>query len=208
MTITIEQIKELREKTGAGILDCRKALEQANGDFKQAVDILTEKGLAKAAKRADRQASEGMVELYSHGSGRVGVMVEVNCETDFVARSPGFRGFAHELALQIAASAPQYIRAEDIPAEVLEHKRQTLRATTLEESQGKPESVIDRIVEGRLDKFKDEACLLRQVYIRDETLTVDKLLSQQVVATGENIVIRRFVRWELGEGLPSQAEAL
>ncbi len=205
MAISTEQIKELREKTGAGVLDCRKALEQANGDFQRAVEILTEKGLAKAAKRSDRKTPEGMLELYSHGSGRVGVMVEVNCETDFVARSPGFRNFAHELALQIAAGAPRYIRVEDIPPEVLEQKRQALRAAALEENQGKPAAVIERIVEGRLDKFKDEACLLRQAYIRDETLTVEKLLYQQIAATGENIVIRRFVRWELGEELPSDA---
>jgi elongation factor Ts len=207
MAISIEQIKELREKTGAGILDCRKALEQVDGDLKRAVDLLTEKGLAKAAKRAEKVASEGMLELYSHGNGRVGVMVEVNCETDFVARSPQFRSFAHELALQIAAGAPQYVRVDDIPADILEGKRQALRTTTLEESKGKPEAIIERIVEGRLDKYKDEACLLRQVYVRDDSMTVEKLLHQLVAATGENIVIRRFVRWELGEGNPAEAEA-
>jgi len=199
MAVTTEQIKELREATSAGILDCRKALEQAGGDFHKAVDFLREKGLATAAKRADREASEGMVELYSHGNGRVGVMVEVNCETDFVARSEAFRSFAHELALQIAAAAPRYIRAEDIPAEVLEHEREIARARTLEE--GKPEAAVDRIVEGRLEKFKDEVSLLRQPYIRDESITIEKLLLQNIASIGENIVIRRFVRWELGEGL-------
>lgn len=199
MAVTTEQIKELREATSAGILDCRKALEQAGGDFHKAVDFLREKGLATAAKRADREASEGMVELYSHGNGRVGVMVEVNCETDFVARSEAFRSFAHELALQIAAAAPRYIRAEDIPAEVLEHEREIARARTLEE--GKPEAAVDRIVEGRLEKFKDEVSLLRQPYIRDESITIEKLLLQNIASIGENLVIRRFVRWELGEGL-------
>jgi elongation factor Ts len=199
MAITTEQIKELREATSAGILDCRKALEQADGNFDRAVDILREKGLAKAAKRADREASEGVLELYSHGNGRVGVMVEVNCETDFVARSQQFRTFAHEVALQIAAAAPLYIRHEDIPAEVLEHERQIMRTRTLEESKGKPESVIDRIVEGRLEKYKDEVCLLRQTYIRDESITIEKLLAQNIGSIGENILIRRFVRWEVGE---------
>lgn len=197
MAITTEMIKELREATGAGVLDCRKALEQAGGDFEKAVDYLREKGLATAAKRADRQASDGVVELYSHGGGRVGVMVEVNCETDFVARSETFRTFAHEIALQVAAAAPRYIRPEEIPANVLEHEKDIARARAREE--GKPESVLDRIAEGRLEKFKDDACLLRQAYIRDDTITVEKLLLQNVAALGENIVIRRFVRWELGE---------
>lgn len=197
MAITTEQIKELRDLTGAGILDCRKALEQANGDLNQAVDFLRQKGLAKAAKRADKEASEGVVELYSHGSGRVGVMVEVNCETDFVGRSEQFRRFAHEVALQIAASAPRYVRVEDIPEDVLEKERQIAAGRAREE--GKPEAVISRIVDGRLDKFMQEVVLLRQVYIRDESLTIEKLIQELVVKTGENILIRRFARWELGE---------
>ena len=197
MAITIEQIKQLREETGAGVLDCRKVLEQANGDFARAVEILREKGLAKAAKRADRETFEGVLDLYTHGNGRVGVMVEINSETDFVARSQAFRTFAHEVALQIAAAAPRYIRPEDIPAEVLENEKQKARARALEE--GKAENVIDRIMEGRLAKFLDEACLLRQIYIRDENLTIEKLLHQNIAAIGENIVIRRFVRWEVGE---------
>ena len=197
MAITIEQIKQLREETGAGVLDCRKVLEQANGDFARAVEILREKGLAKAAKRADRETFEGVLDLYTHGNGRVGVMVEINSETDFVARSQAFRNFAHEVALQIAAAAPRYIRPEDIPAEVLENEKQKARARALEE--GKAENVIDRIMEGRLAKFLDEACLLRQIYIRDENLTIEKLLHQNIAAIGENIVIRRFVRWEVGE---------
>src|SRR5512147_202227 len=150
MAITTEQIKELREATGAGVLDCRKALEQADGDFDKAVDFLREKGLATAAKRSDRDASEGVVELYSHGKGRVGVMVEVNCETDFVARSAPFRTFAHEVALQIAASAPRYLRPEDIPEEVLEHEREIARNRAREE--GKPDTILPKIVEGRIEK--------------------------------------------------------
>jgi elongation factor Ts len=199
MAITTDQIKELREATGAGILDCRKALEQANGDFDKAVDYLREKGLATAAKRSDREANQGVVELYSHGAGRVGVIVEVNCETDFVARSEAFRKFAHEVALQIAAAAPKWIRAEDVPADVIEHEREIAKARAREE--GKPDAMLDRIVDGRIEKFKDEVVLLRQPYIRDETITIEKLLHQNVAAIGENVIIRRFQRWELGESL-------
>jgi elongation factor Ts len=199
MEITTEMIKELRAATNAGVLDCRKALTESNGDFQKAVDWLREKGVATAAKRADRAASNGTVELYAHGGGRVGVMVEVNCETDFVARSDPFRTFAHEIALQIAASAPHYITDAEIPAHVIAHESEIARKRAIEE--GKPESVAGKIVEGRLNKFKDEACLLRQVYIRDENLTVEKLLHQIIASTGENIIIRRFQRWELGEGI-------
>ncbi len=197
MEITIDMIKELRAATGAGVLDCRKALETTNGDFNKAVELLREKGLAQAARRAEREASEGVLELYSHGNGRVGVMVEVNSETDFVARSETFRKFAHEIALQIAAEAPRFIREEDIPAEVLEEERAKARQMALDE--GKPEPVIERIVSGRLEKFFNETCLLRQPYIRDETITVADLLNQTIASVGENIVIRRFVRWEVGE---------
>lgn len=199
MEITTEMIKELRAATNAGVLDCRKALIESNGDFDKAVDWLREKGMATAAKRADRVASNGVVELYSHGGGRVGVMVEVNCETDFVARSETFRNFAHEVALQIAAQSPQYISEAEIPESVLAHEAEIARKRALEE--GKPEAVAERIVEGRLNKFKDEVCLLRQTYIRDDQMTIENLLHQTIASTGENIVIRRFARWELGEGL-------
>jgi elongation factor Ts len=197
MEITTDMIKELRAATSAPVLDCRKALQEADGDFQKAVDYLREKGMATAAKRAGRVASNGTVELYSHGGGRVGVMVEVNCETDFVARSEQFRTLAHEIALQIAASAPKYIRAEEIPASELEHEKEIARARAKEE--GKPDNVIDKIVDGRLEKYKDEVCLLRQTYIRDENLTIEKLILQNVAAIGENVVVRRFQRWELGE---------
>jgi len=199
MEITADMVKELRAATGAGVLDCRKALQGSNGDFEKAVDFLREKGMATAAKRADREASNGVVELYSHGGGRVGVMVEVNCETDFVARSEQFRNMAHEMALQIAASAPKYIKAEEIPAAELDHEAEIARARAKEE--GKPDAVMEKIVEGRLEKFKDEVVLLRQPYIRDESITVEKLLLQTVAAIGENLVVRRFQRWELGEGV-------
>ncbi len=199
MEITTDMIKELRAATGAGVMDCRKALAESSGDFQKAVDWLREKAVQTAAKRADREASQGIIELYSHGGGRVGVMVEVNCETDFVARSEKFRELAHELALQIAASAPRYLKAEDIPADVLEHEAQIARDHAKEE--GKPENIVPKIVEGRLEKFKDEVVLARQTYIRDETLTVEKLILQAVGAIGENVIVRRFQRWELGESL-------
>jgi len=197
MEITTEMVKQLRESTGVGILDCRNALQEADGNLDKALDLLREKGLATAGKRAGREASEGVVELYSHGDGRVGVMVEVNCETDFVGRSEAFRKFAHEVALQIAASSPTYIREEDIPAEVLEHE--TAIATAKAKEDGKAEAIIPRIVEGSLKKFKDETVLLRQAYIRDENLTIEQLLNQTVASTGENIIIRRFSRFALGE---------
>lgn len=197
MAITLDQIKSLREETGAGVLDCRKALEQAKGDFTLAVDYLREKGLATAAKRADRETFEGVVEIYSHGNGRVGVMVEVNCETDFVARSETFRTLAHEFALQIAAAAPKYVSDKDIPQSELDSEADIARKRAKEE--GKSDEIIERIVEGRLEKLKNEICLLRQPYIRDDTITVEQLLMQNVAAIGENVNVRRFVRWELGE---------
>ncbi len=197
MAITTEMVKKLREATNAGVLDCRNALEQADGDFDKAVDHLREKGLAQAAKRASRVASEGVVELYSHGNGRVGVMIEVNCETDFVARSEAFRKLAHELALQIAASAPVCIREEDLLPEALEHEAEIAAVKAREE--GKPETIIPKIVDGYIEKYKNEVVLLRQTYIRDENTVIQDLVNQTVVSLGENIVIRRFVRWELGE---------
>jgi elongation factor Ts len=197
MEVTTDMIKELRAATGAGILDCRKALTEAGGDYQKAVDYLREKGLAMAAKRANREASEGIVELYSHGGGRVGVMVEVNCETDFVARSDDFRQFAHEVALQIAAAAPKYIAEEEIPADEFDHEADIARKRAEEE--GRPANVLEKIVEGRIQKFKDEVVLLRQAYIRDESLTIEKLLHENIAKIGENIIIRRFQRWELGE---------
>jgi elongation factor Ts len=198
MEITADMIKALRAETNAGVLDCRKALQEADGDFQKAVEWLREKGMATAASRADREASNGMVEIYSHGGGRVGVMVEVNCETDFVARSEQFRTLAHEIALQIAANSPRHIRADDIPPAEIERETEKARARGREE--GKSGTVMEKIVEGFLDKYKDEFCLLRQPYIRDDSITVEKLIMQNVAAIGENVIVRRFQRWELGEG--------
>jgi elongation factor Ts len=197
MTVSTELIKELRAATGVGILECRKALESAEGDFDRAVAILREKGLAKAAKRAGRDASEGVVELYSHGGGRVGVMVEVNCETDFVARSEMFRELAHEIALQIAAASPLYVTEDEIPEAALAVEREIAAKRAADE--GKPENIIPRIVDGRVEKFKEEVVLMRQPYIRDESLTIEALVKEKIGSLGENLVVRRFQRWELGE---------
>ena len=196
MEIAASQIKQLRETTGAGILDCRKALEQTQGDMDKAAAILREKGLAAAAKRADRVTKDGIIELYTHGGGRVGVMVEVNCETDFVARTEEFRHFAHEVALQIAASSPRWLDIANIPAEVVEQEKTDAAARA--KADGKPEPVIEKIVAGRLDKFYQDACLLQQPYIRDETIKVGDLIKQTIASTKENVTIRRFARWELG----------
>lgn len=197
MAITIDMIKELRESTGAGILECRKALENANGDMKAALDFLREKGLATAKKRSARAASEGVVEVYSHGGGRVGVLVELNCETDFVGRSEAFRNLAHEIALQVAATSPLYISESDIPAEVLEHEEKIASAKAREE--GKKEAIIPKIVEGSIKKYKDEFVLLNQSYVRDDSITVQDLINQNIASMGENVIVRRFARFALGE---------
>jgi elongation factor Ts len=199
MEISLDQIKKLRDATGSGILDVREALQNSEGDFDKAVDYLRQKGLAKAAKRSDRDASEGVIELYNHGDGRVGVMVEINCETDFVARSDDFRQFAHEVSLQIAAAAPRWVKAEQVPDEVIEREKEIARTRYKEE--GKPDNIIDKILEGMIEKFKAEFCLLQQAYIRDENLTIQELLHEKISSIGENIVIRRFERWERGESL-------
>ncbi len=197
MSIPAEDIKTLREKTGAGILDCRKALEEADGDIQKAIIVLREKGMADAEKRSDRETSNGILELYSHIGGRVGVMVEVNCETDFVARTDEFQELAHEIALQIAAMSPLWVSDEEVPEEIIATEQSIAKKRALDE--GKPENVIDRIVEGRVNKFLDETCLLRQEYIRDESKSVEELIKETIVSIGENIDIRRFVRWEVGE---------
>jgi len=199
MRIPAELVMQLRQRTGAGVLECRKALEEAQGELDRAEVILRERGLAKAASRADRVAQDGLVDLYSHGDGRLGVMVEVNCETDFVARTPEFRHFAHEIALQVAASAPRWLSSTEVPDEVLEQERQLARQQAIGE--GKPEKVIEQIVAGRLEKFLDDHCLLRQPYVRDEDKTINEMVQQMILSTGENVTIRRFQRWEVGEGL-------
>lgn len=195
--ISAQMVKELREATGAGILDCRKALMETGGDFEKAIAYLREKGLASAAKKAGREAKDGKVELYSHAGGRVGVMVEVNCETDFVARTEQFQAFAHDLALHIAATSPRYMDVADVPAEVLEAERTIARNRAKEE--GKPEKIWDKIADGRLEKFYQDVCLLKQPYVKDESKTIAELLKETISAIGENVIIRRFSRWELGE---------
>ena len=202
MEITTDMIKELRAATGAGILDCRKALTEADGDFQKAVDWLREKGMATAAKRADREASQGVVELYSHGGGRVGVMVEVNCETDFVAKNETFREFVKDITLHIAASHPIYIRRGEIPACIVEDERRVCAA----QIQGKPVRVAEKIIEGKLNKFYSTVCLLEQAFVKCPDLTIQELVNKQIARLGENIVIRRFVRYAVGEELSLKNE--
>lgn len=199
MNITTEMVKELRQATGSGVLDAKKALEATDGDFDKAANLLREKGAARAAKRADREAKDGIVELYAHHGNRVGVMLEVNCETDFVARNEQFTELAHNIALQIAAMSPRYVSIEDIPAAELEEEADILRKQALAE--GKPEAIVDKIVEGRIKKFHEEFCLLEQNYIKDDSRKIKDLITEVISATGENIKVRRFVRYELGEAL-------
>ncbi len=199
MAITTEMVKELRAATGAGVLEAKKALEQHNGDFDKAVDMLREKGAARAAKRADRSANEGIIELYAHPGNRVGVMLELNCETDFVARNDHFRELAHELALHIAASSPRFLTVDEVPAAELERELAVLKAQALAE--GKPEAIVDKIVTGRMTKFYEEFCLMEQPFIKDESVKIKDMLTDAIRITGENIVVRRFARYELGESL-------
>ncbi|MDX1688705.1 MAG: translation elongation factor Ts [Candidatus Promineifilaceae bacterium] len=199
MEVSIEQIRALREETGAGVLDAKNALIKAEGDFDEAVDALRQKGLAQAQKRADREANEGVIELYSHLGKRVGVMLELNSETDFVARNDQFQELAHDLALHIAAMDPRYVSREDVPEKDVEREMAVLRAQA--EKEGKPEHILDKIVSGRLDKFYKETVLLEQPFVKDESKTVEQLINENIGILGENIVLRRFVRYELGEAL-------
>ena len=199
MKVTTQMVKELREATGAGVLEAKKALEAVSGDFEKAVDILREKGAARAAKRSDREASEGVIEVYEHPGNRLGVILELNCETDFVARNEAFKELAHNLALQIAAMNPQYIRVEDVPAAEIERETDVLRKQALAE--GKPPEIAEKIVSGRIHKYYQEVCLLEQPYVRDDSVTIQDLITETIRKTGENIVVRRFSRFELGESL-------
>ncbi len=199
MAITTEMVKQLREATGAGVLDAKKALEQFDGDFNKAVDLLREKGAARAEKRADRTAKEGVIELYAHPGNRVGVMLELNCETDFVARNEQFRDLAHNLALHIAAAAPRYLRIEDVPAAELERETAVLKAQAMAE--GKPEAIAEKMVAGRMAKFYEEFCLLEQPFVKDEQIKIKDMLLDATRQTGENVIVRRFVRYALGESL-------
>ena len=198
MEISANMVKDLRQATGAGILDCKKALEQQDGDFDKAVDYLREKGLAKAANKVGRATKEGLIESYIHSGGRMGSMIEVTCETDFVARTPDFKELIHDLAMQVVASRPSYVRPEDVPAEVLEKEKAIYRVQLAEE--GKPPQVVDRIVEGKVKKFYEEVCLMNQPCIKDGDKTVEQMILEMIARLGENIVVRRFARFELGEG--------
>lgn len=198
--INSEQVKELRERTGAGIMDCKKALMEAGGDMEKAIVILREKGLAKAAKKVGRTAAEGIIDAYIHGEGRIGVLVEVNCETDFVARNEEFKSLVKDIAMQIAASNPKYISRDDVPQEVLEKEREILKAQALNE--GKPAHIVDKIVEGRLEKFFEENCLLEQPFIKDPDKKISELIMEKIALLGENITVTRFARFERGETAP------
>lgn len=199
MKITAQMVKELREATSAGILEAKKALEATDGDFDKAVDILREKGAARAAKRSGREANEGVIELYTHPGNRVGVILEINCETDFVARNEQFRALAHDIALHIAAMSPSYLTREEVPQDELDREAEVLRNQALAE--GKPEQIVEKIVSGRMNKFYEETVLMDQPFVKDDKMTIHELVTDSIRTTGENIKIRRFARYELGESL-------
>ncbi len=203
MEISIELVKDLRQRTGAGVIDCKAALQEAQGNMEAAIDYLRRKGLATAAKKAGRIATDGLVSSYIHAGGKMGVLVEINCETDFVAKTEDFQTFVKNIAMHIAAANPQYIRREEIPEEALERERAIYR--TQAQDSGKPQKVIDKIVEGKMERFYSEVCLLEQTYVRDSDLTIKELLDAMIAKIGENITIRRFARFQLGEGLSSQS---
>jgi elongation factor Ts len=197
-------IKDLRERTGAGMSDCKKALTEVSGDMEKAIDYLRAKGLAKAAKKAGREATEGLVVSYIHGGGRIGVLVEINCETDFVARNEDFQNFTKDVALQIAAMNPQFVRKDEVSADVIERERGVLLAKAKES--GKPEPVVQKMVEGQISKWMKEICLLDQAFVKDPDKTIDQVQQELISRIGENIKVRRFVRFELGEGLEKKKE--
>ena len=202
--ISAEQVKELRELTGAGMMECKKVLEEVDGNKEKAIELLRERGVVKAAKKAGRIAAEGLVESYIHGDGRIGVLVEVNIETDFAAKNPEFREFVKDVAMQIAATKPEYVRREDVPAEVIEKEQEVMKAQAMNE--GKPEAVAEKIVAGKIDKFFADVCLLEQDFIKDPEKTVQQVLTEKISNIGENITIRRFVRFERGEGIQKKEE--
>jgi elongation factor Ts len=203
MNITAGMVKELREKTGAGMLDCKKALTDVDGNIEKAIEILREKGLAAVAKKAGRIAAEGIVEAYIHG-GRIGVLVEVNSETDFVAKNEEFRTFVKDVAMQIAASNPQFVSRDDVPQDLIEKEKEILRKQALNE--GKPEKIVDKMVEGRIEKYFKDVCLLEQDFVKDPDMTVRQLLTDKIAKIGENLSIRRFARYEVGEGIEKKSE--
>lgn len=199
----MELIKDLRQRTGAGVVDCKVALHEAQGDMDKAIEHLRRKGLATAAKKAGRIATDGLVSSYIHAGGKIGVLVEVNCETDFVAKTEDFQSFVKNMAMQIAAANPQYVRREEVPQAELDKEKEIYRAQALESK--KPEKVIDKIVEGKLERFYSEVCLLEQTYVKDGDMTIKDVLDALIAKIGENIQIRRFTRFQLGEGLQSRS---
>ena len=202
--ITAEMVKQLRERTGSGMMDCKKALTETDGNMEKAIEYLREKGLAAAAKKAGRIAAEGLVESYIHGNGRIGVLVEVNIETDFAAANDNFKQLVKDIAMQIAAARPEYVRKEEVPADILETEMNILKAQARNEK--KPEKIIEKMVEGRIEKFYKEICLLEQPWIKDPDKTIKQLVTENIAAIGENISVRRFVRYERGEGLAKKEE--
>jgi elongation factor Ts len=201
--ITADMVKVLRESTGAGMMDCKKALTETNGDLEKAADFLREKGLAAAAKRSGRVAAEGLVEAYIHGNGRIGVLLELNCETDFVAKTDNFKALAKDIAMQIAASNPRYVRREEVPESELDHEREILKAQAINE--GKPVNIAEKMVQGRVEKYYKEICLLEQPFIKDPDKTVSAIITDAIAKIGENISIRRFTRYQLGEGIEKKS---
>ena len=206
MAITASDVNALRQKTGVGMMDCKKALTEANGDMDKAIEILREKGMAAAAKKAGRIAAEGVVDSYIHMGGKVGVLVEVNCETDFVARGDQFKALVHDIALQIAASKPTYITKEEVPESVLDEEKKILKIQAMNE--GKPEAIAEKMVQGRIKKYYEDFCLLEQPFVKDPSKTIGQLITEAVAAIGEKITVRRFARFEMGEGLEKRKDDL
>jgi elongation factor Ts len=203
MNISAGMVKELREKTGAGIMDCKKALKECDGDVEKAAEYLKKKGIADASKKSGRIAAEGTVASYIHMGGKIGVLVEVNCETDFVAKTEDFQALTKNLAMQIAAAKPLYVKREDVPEEVIAKEKEIYKTQALES--GKPEKIVDKIASGKMEKYFSEICLLEQKFIRDPDKTVEEIVKETIAKTGENIVVRRFTRYELGEGLEKRS---
>jgi elongation factor Ts len=204
--VSANQVKELREKTGAGMMDCKKALAEAGGDFAKAEELLRKKGLSAAAKKSSRAATEGAVASYVHMGGKIGVLVEVNCETDFVARTEGFQALVKDVAMQIAAAAPQWVRREEVPADVVQKELEIAKAQMRD--QKKPEAILEKIAQGKLEKFYEQTCLLDQPFVKEDKKKVHEIVTEAVAKIGENIQVRRFVRYALGEGLEKKQENL
>ncbi len=202
--ISAGQVKELREMTGAGMMECKKVLEETDGNMEKATELLRERGVVKAAKKAGRIAAEGLVDSYIHGDGRIGVLVEVNIETDFAAKNPEFREFVKDVAMQIAAAKPEYVKKEDVPEDVLEKEKEVIKAQAMNE--GKPAEIAEKMVAGRIEKYYKEVCLLEQEFVKNPDITIGQLLTEKIANIGENITIRRFVRFERGEGLQKKEE--